>query len=470
MIRKSQPGKNTRLSAVPQGRPGRAAYLAEVRQLARLSLPLILAQVAQMAMGFVDTVMAGRVSPTDLAAVAIGGSIWFPIFLFAAGFLMAITPIVAHHFGGGDYGAIPTALRQGLWIALALGLSGWLLLRNMEWLLAWLELEPEVRRLAAGYLRAIAWGFPAMSIFQGLRSFSEGIGLTRPIMLIGFLGLACNIPANYVLIYGKLGFPALGGVGCGWASALVMWVMMLALAALIRYGGGYRLLPPLPAWERPDPRRLGRMIRLGFPIGIAMFIETSMFAIIALLVASQGAVVVAGHQVALNFTSLIFMVPLSFAMAITIRVGQAIGRQDRQAARFSAACGTLTTMLIAVFFAAVILLFAPAIAALYTPDPAVRRVAVGLLFFAALFQISDAVQVSAAGALRGYKDTRVPMVITFIAFWFIGLPTGYLLGLAAWPGLYLGATGFWIGLVAGLTTAALLQSLRLWRVSARRQA
>ncbi|MDZ7641513.1 MAG: MATE family efflux transporter [Desulfurivibrio sp.] len=440
-------------------------YFAELRQLAHLALPLVLAQFAQMAMGFVDTVMAGRVSPVDLAAVAIGGSVWFPILLFITGVLMAVSPVVAHHFGAGDYKEIPAVVRQGIWIALGLGLAGLLLLRNMEWLLAWLGLEPEVQRLAAGYLRAIAWGLPAMAIFQALRCFSEGVSRTRPIMLIGFLGLACNIPANYILIYGKLGFPALGGVGCGWASALVMWVMMLALAALIRYSGGYRFLPSAPRRLRPDWPALGRLARLGFPIGIAMFIETSVFAVIALLVGSLGAVVVAGHQVALNFTSLLFMVPLSISMAITVRVGQAVGRGEPAAARFSALCGTTLTMLVAVVFAGAILLLAPAIAAIYTPDPEVRRVAAGLLFFAALFQISDAAQISATGALRGYKDTRVPMLITFFAFWFIGLPTGYLLGLGDWPGLHLGATGFWIGLVAGLSTAAILHGMRLWRIA-----
>ena len=440
-------------------------YRIELARLIRLSMPLILAQLAQMAMGFVDTVMAGRVSPADLAAVAIGSSIWFPIFFFAAGILMAVTPLVAHSFGAGEHQKIPGVLRQGLWIALVLGLAGFFLLRNLGWLLDLLKLESEVRLLADGYLKAISWGFPALAVYQGLRSFSEGVSRTRPIMIIGFIGLACNIPANYVLIYGKLGFPALGGVGCGWATALVLWVMALSLALLVRHSRGYRQLPPLLAWETPNFTTIARMIRLGFPIGVSTFIETSMFAVIALLVASLGAEVVAGHQIALNFTSLIFMIPLSFSMAITIRVGQTLGRGEPAAARFAAAGGIFTTLLIAVFFSTLILLAAPAIAALYTPDGRVQEIAVALLFFAALFQVSDAVQVSAAGALRGYKDTRVPMIITFIAFWFIGLPTGWLLGLSEAVGLHWGAKGFWVGLVAGLTTAALLQSLRLWRVS-----
>lgn len=446
-----------------------AAYGRELRRLARLALPLFLAQVAQMGMSFVDTVMAGRVGPADLAAVAIGGSIWFPVLVFAGGILMAITPLVAQHYGGGDYRAIPTVLRQGLWIGLLLGIGGFLLLRNLEWLLDLLRLEAEVRQLAAGYLAAVSWGFPALAVHQALRSFSEGVSITRPIMLIGFLGLLCNIPANYLLIYGKLGLPAMGGVGCGWATALVMWVMALALALVVRRGRGYAFLPPLLAWERPAPAMIRRMLRLGLPIGLAIFSETSMFAVIALLVASLGAEVVAGHQIALNFTSLVFMVPLSCSMAITIRVGQALGRREPAAARFSALSGISATLFSSLFFSAGIFLFAPTIAALYTPDPTVRGIAVELLFFAALFQLSDALQVGAAGALRGYKDTRVPMLITFVAFWFIGLPLGCLLAFSAWPGPPLGAAGFWIALVTALTTAALLQSRRLWLVSQRRQ-
>ena len=440
-------------------------YIAELRLLIQLSLPLILAQLAQMATGFVDTVMAGRVAPADLAAVAIGSSIWFPASLFAGGILMAITPMVAQHFGGGRDREIPGILRQGLWIALLLGLAGFFFMRNLGWLLDLLSLEARVRELTEGYLAAISWGFPALAIFQALRSFSEGISLTRPIMFMGFLGLACNIPANYLLIYGKMGLPALGGVGCGWASALVLWVMALAMGLLIRHGRGYASLPSLLGWERPNLRFMEQILRLGLPIGVSIFIETSMFAIIALLVASLGAEVVAGHQIALNFTSLVFMIPLSFSMAITIRVGHNLGSKRWDAARFSAASGIFTTLLIAGFFSSFIFLFAPGIAAVYTPDHAVRQVAVSLLFFAALFQVSDAIQVSAAGALRGYKDTRIPMLITFFAFWFIGLPTGWLLGLTSFSGPPMGAMGFWIGLVAGLSVAALLQSLRLWRVA-----
>ncbi|UCZ55653.1 MATE family efflux transporter [Desulfurispirillum indicum] len=442
-------------------------YCTELRHLTRLSLPLILAQVAHMAMGFVDTVMAGRVSPADLAAVAIGSSIWFPVFLFAGGVLMAVTPIVAQHFGAGNVSAIPSALRQGLWIALLLGIGGFFLLRHVEWILDLLELEEDVQRLAVGYLNAIAWGLPALALYQALRSFSEGVSITRPIMVIGFIGLAFNVPANYILIYGKLGFPAMGGVGCGWASALVMWVMLATMTWFVWRSRGYRFLPSLLLWEYPNLRSLWRIILLGFPIGMSIFIETSMFAVIALLVASLGAEVVAGHQIALNFTSLLFMVPLSISMAITIRVGQALGARQGQAARFSAFAGVLTTLVTALLFSTMIMLFSPQIAALYSPDPRVQSIAVSLLFFAALFQISDAVQVSAAGGLRGYKDTRVPMVITFIAFWVIGLPLGVLLGISSWAGIHMGAQGFWTGLVAGLSCAALLQGWRLWSVGRR---
>lgn len=424
-----------------------------------------MAQLSHMAMGFVDTVMAGRVSPDDLAAVAIGSSIWMPVYLALAGILMALTPIVAHHYGAGVYDAIAPVLRQGMWLALVLGIGAFFLLRHMTPLMEVMEIEPKVQQLTLDYLRAIAWGFPPLILYQALRSFSEGLSITRPIMVIGMLGLGLNIPANYVLIYGKLGFPAMGGVGCGWASALVMWFLCLGMGAWILRSRGYRFLPSLLQVEWPALRQQWRIIWLGAPIGIAFFVETSMFAVIALLVASLGATVVAGHQIALNFTSLLFMVPLSISMAITIRVGQLVGAGEAYQARFSAVSGIAITLGTALLFSTTIFALAPQIAQMYSPDPGVQAMAVTLLLLAALFQISDALQVSAAGGLRGYKDTRIPMLITFVAFWGIGLPLGYILGLSPWLLEPLGAAGFWIGLVAGLSAAAAMQGLRLYRVS-----
>ncbi len=440
----------------------------ELKSLIALSGPIVAAQITQSAMGFVDTVMSGRVSSVDLAAVAMGASIWHPLFLFMLGVLMAVTPSVAHLHGAGRQAEIGQHVRQALLLGFALSLALMLPLRHAGPLLAMLSVDPAAVPLTLGYLEGFSWGMPAIAGFFALRHFSEGLGCTRPSMIVGAIGLCCNIGANYVLIYGKLGFPALGGAGCGWATALTLWVMFLAMAAIVRRAPVYRESRLFSAWPRPDRRELGQILRLGLPIGCALFIETSIFAIIALLLGSLGADIVAAHQICLSFATLIFMVPMSVSSAISVRVGQALGAGRMIQARRAAYIGIGLTAGIALVTSTLSYLFAAPVASLYTANPQVAALAVELLLLGALFQVSDAIQVSTAGALRGYKDTRVPMLLLVFAYWGIGLPVGYTLGFTQLWGNPVGAPhGFWIGLIAGLSAAAILLSLRLKRVSGR---
>ncbi|WP_282000713.1 MATE family efflux transporter [Geotalea uraniireducens] len=439
----------------------------ELAALTKLSLPLIAAQLSQSAMGFVDTVMAGRVSSVDLAAVAMGSSIWFPLFLFLLGILMAVTPSVAQLHGAGRQREIGGHVRQALLLGLFLGGVLMVPLRHAGPLLDLLRVDPRVAPLTLGYLEGVSWGLPAVAGYFVLRHFSEGLSRPKPSMIIGLLGLVCNCLANYLLIYGKLGLPRLGGVGCGWATAFSMWAMWLGMFAVVRRGKVYRPAGLFAAWPRPDWHELGQLLRLGVPIGCALFIEASIFAVIALLIGSLGADIVAAHQISLSFSSLVFMVPMSIASAISVRVGRAIGRGEFAGARRAGYIGIGLTVLIALFSSAASYFGAPAIAGIYTTNPAVAETAAGLLALAALFQVSDAIQVSTAGALRGYKDTRVPMQLLIVAYWVVGLPLGYTLGLTSLWRAPLGAAGFWIGLIAGLTAAALLLSFRLRTISAR---
>ncbi len=444
---------------------GRSA--AELKALIILSAPLIAAHFSQCAMGFVDTVMAGRVSSVDLAAVAMGSSIWFSVFLFMLGILMAVTPSVAQLHGAGKGKEIGHHVRQALLLALALSVALIAILRNAAPLLSFMEVDAAAAPLTVAYLKALSWGVPAIAVFFVLRHFSEALSCTKPSMIVAFVGLAFNIAANYILIYGKLGFPAMGGVGCGWASALTMWVMCLGMIVIVLRGKIFAPARLTKGGFRPDVNELGRILRLGLPIGCALFVEASIFGVIALLIGSLGADVVAAHQIALNFASLVFMVPLSVSTAISVRVGHAIGRQSPRDARRSSAVGIVLTAFLALFSAAFTLLFPGVIASIYTDNADVAAAAAALLVLAALFQVSDAVQVSTAGALRGYKDTRVPMYLLIFAYWAVGLPLGYTLGLTSLWGEPMGAAGFWIGLIAGLTAAAVLLSWRL-RVLTRR--
>mgnify|MGYP005751842239 FL=1 len=302
---------------------------------------------------------------------------------------------------------------------------------------------------------------PGAALFLTLRSYTEAMSHTRPVLLISVAGLLINIPSNYILIYGKLGLPALGGVGCGWATSLVFWCMALMMAVYIGRHPAYASARLHLRQTHLEPATAWYIFRLGLPVGLAIFFEVSIFAMIALLISSLGPTVVAGHQVALNFTGLLFMIPLSLALAVTVRVGHGRGQGDPLAVRRAVQAALWLTAFIGLSAGALLFLFREQVPWLYSHDPDVRWLASQLLLYAALYQLSDAWQVTVSGALRGFEDTTVPMFITLFAYWGIGLPVGYSLALSDWWGEAMGPEGFWIGLLCGLTAAALLLSVRL---------
>ncbi len=430
-----------------------------------LALPILGGQLAQTANGFVDTLMAGRVSANDLAAVAVGASIWVPLYLFMTGVLMSATPILSRHLGGEAYHRINPLAQQGIWLAMGLGVLSALILRSIAPVLVWMEVDPAIRPMVSGYLDALSWGMPGAALMLAMRSYTEAMNHTRPVLLFSVIGLLINIPSNYVLIYGKLGLPAMGGVGCGWATSLVMWSMALMMLFYTHRHPVYQHAPLNLCQRHFEIPSLGYMLRLGLPVGLTIFFEVSIFAIIALLIGSLGAQIVASHQIALNFTSLIFMIPLSFAIAATVRVGHARGRHDFTRLRHAVQVAHMITLVVGVVASLALVLARHWIPHIYTDNRDVIELASYLLLFAALYQISDALQVCANGCLRGFEDTGWPMVMTLFAYWGVGLPLGYVLGLTSLIVEPMGPAGFWIGLVAGLTTAAILLGWRLyWRM------
>ena len=439
----------------------------EFKNLIRLAAPLIAAQLAMTSIGFVDSVMAGRVSAVDLAAVSLGASLWMPVFVTMSGVLMSVTPFVAQHAGAARFSEVPKVSHQGIYLSLILGVIGFLLVRYAYLILNIMNIEQELFIKSRDYLRAVSWGIPFVLFYQALKSYCEGLGHTKPIMIISFIGLGLNIPVNYVLIYGKLGFEPMGGVGCGWASAWVMFVLAAGMAYTVLTSKTYEHVRLFRFKRPPKLSELKELSGVGIPIGVSIFIEVSIFSVISLMVAPYGSTVVAGHQIALNFASLIFMVPLGISMALTVRTGNYIGAEKPADARLAAYTGIGATLLFAVFTSAFIMLFPDSIAGFYSSDRPVVNVASSLLIFAALFQFSDAVQVSSAGALRGYKDTKVPMLLTAVAYWVISLPLGYILAETHLIVRPQGAAGYWISLVAGLSVAAVLMSVRLRSVSKR---
>lgn len=424
----------------------------------KIGLPVIIAQLLQMSMNFVDTVMAGNLSANALASVAVGGAIFIPFMMLVAGILMALTPIVAQLVGARSFEAIGTNVRQGLWLSLILSIPVFFLIRHLEFIMHFLEVAPSIIPIAQGYLDAISWGIFGVCGYMALRFFNEGMSVTRPAMYFALLGVFVNIPANYIFMYGKLGMPQLGAIGCGYASAIVGYVMFLGMLIFTISHKPYYRFGIFTHFRLPEWDYLKEILHVGIPIGLSSSMEVTMFALVSLLMGSISAVAVAGHQVAINFSAMTFMVPFGLSTAVTTRVGNAIGKGAMHEARRRGYVGIGLAALFMSTTALLIYLFPGVITSMYTQDQEVKSVAISLLYMAAIFQISDGLQVSGYGALRGLKDTKLPMVVNFIAYWMIGLPLGYYLGIIRG----IGPQGLWMGLIAGLTTAAILHNIRFY--------
>jgi MATE family multidrug resistance protein len=445
----------------------------EIATLWRLSWPMLVGQLATVGMGVADVAMTGHVSAAELAAVSLGTSVWSIVLVTVMGIMMAINSVVAHEMGAARFDKIAHSVRESLWMGLGVGLAGCVLVNLCTLLFDHIGLAPAVAARASMFLHVISLGMPAFGCYRALYGYTTSINETKPIMVIAVLGLLYNIVLNSLLVFGQFGLPKLGAVGCAVSTASGLWLMLAAMLGWIRVSPAYRTTYPFTRWEGPNWPEIGSMLRLGLPIGVTYFAEVSAFGIVSLLVARFGVVEVSAHQIALNFVSLVFMVPLSFGIGALTRVGQAMGEGNPQRARFVAWVGVGMCLAFAVVSAAFIALFRWQIAAMYTSDASVQATCVLLLLFAALFQLSDATQVAAASAIRGYKVTRSPMLIQMIAFWGVALPVGWILGLAPdwfpWsPARPMAATGFWIGLVLGLTVAAVLLSWSLQRLSKQR--
>jgi multidrug resistance protein, MATE family len=433
----------------------------ELWETAVLALPLVVSQLSAVGMNAIDAVLAGHHGAATLGAVAIGASIWSLALVVAIGVTMAVPPSVAQLDGAGRRDAIGPLFRQALWLALGLGLLLWLALRGAIPLVRVIGIDPVLVDDVAGFLRAVSWGAPALAAFFTLRGMSAGVGITRPTMYFSLMALVLLGPIAWVLLHGGYGIPAMGAAGIGAATAIVLWLEAIAFALYVLWHPAYADLALTARLERPQWAAIGELLRIGVPMGVTVLMEAGLFIATTLTIGTLGAATVASHQVALNVASLFFMIPLGIAMATTVRVGNAVGRGDAEGVRFAGNAGIGLTFGTQAVSATIMLALPTAIASLYSNDAAVIALAAELLVLAALFQFPDGIQAAANGALRGLKDTRVPMFITTFAYWGVGMPVGWWL---AFPRA-MGAQGMWIGLIAGLGVAALLLALRFRRLS-----
>lgn len=443
---------------------GQNALWFEIWRTLKLAAPVMIGLFAGFAMNFIDTVMAGRLPEKEiaLAALATGGALWSAGLMVVIGILMAVQPAVAQLDGAGRKKEAGAVTRQGFWLALGLCLPFFAVVYYGAALMRLLDVDPLIIPTAEGYLKALAFGAPLMCMILLLRFFSEGTGHTKPTMYIGIGGALLNIPFNWVLMYGKLGAPALGAVGCGIATALVMLLQAITLLLYVRYHRHFKPFGLFERWDRPDGIELASLLRVGLPIAGTLFVEGSLFVAASLLIGRLGPTPTASHLIAINFSALLFMIPLGLGSAVTTRVGNALGRQDPAGARHAGMVGLGIVMVTQACSATLMLLFPMAIVAIYTSDPGVATLAVSLLALAAIFQFPDGVQICMAGILRGYKDTVVPMLVNVVSYWVTGLTLGYYLTFNRG----MGPEGMWWGLIAGLTVGAVLLTARfLWRSS-----
>lgn len=429
----------------------------ETRTLFHLMWPILITQIAQAGFGLIDTIMAGRLSATDLAVVAVGVGLWLPSILFLIGVMMATTPLIAAAKGANKQRDIPWITHQSLYLALIIGLCGFALLQLFPLTFDLLQVPVHLQPKASLFLKAIAFGVPAVTLYGTLRAYTEALGHPRPVTVISLLGLACIVPLNYVFMYGIGPFPALGGAGCGVATALVQWIMLIVLVIYLSLAKTYQHLRLFSSMDRFDLPMVSKVFKLGAPIGMSIFFEVSLFSIAAVILSPLGETIVAAHQIALSVTSQLFMIPMALAMALTIRVGQLFGEQNWRIMRHVQRLGFQVATTLACASMLLILCFRSQITSAYTSDVLVHDIAMFLLLFAMAYQIFDSWQVCAAGCLRGMQDTRGPMWITLLAYWGIALPLGIILSRV----LDYSAPGFWVGLVVGLVIAAFLLSIRL---------
>ncbi|MDZ7779555.1 MAG: MATE family efflux transporter [Gemmatimonadota bacterium] len=427
----------------------------DLTALFRLAFPVAVIQVGMMAMGAVDTVMVGRVSATDLAAVAIGNLYFFGVAVFGMGVLFALDPVVSQAVGANDEIAVARSVQRGLVIAGGLTVLATVLLLPAGPVLAFARQPAEVVPVAHGYAHALVPGVFPFYAFVVVRQSLQAMGHVRPILVSVVVANVFNAGANWVLVFGNLGMPPMGAVGSSWATSLSRWFMALVL---LRFSW-----PLLRSALRPLRRDaftagpLRRVLSVGVPIGGQQLLEFGVFGATGLLMGWLGTVAVASHQVALQFAALTFMVPLGVAQATSVMVGQAVGRADPPAARRAAGAGGMIGTGFMVVTAVLLLAFPETLARGFSDDPEVIRAAAILLPIAGVFQVFDGLQVVSSGALRGIADTRVPLVLTLVGFWLIGLPISGWLGF----GLEWGAPGVWWGLAIGIGAVALLLVARV---------
>ena len=426
----------------------------EFREYFKLAIPMLLTQIAAHATGIISALMTGNYNTVDQAAVAIGNMLFWPAYFGIAGVLFIVTSFVAQFYGAKKNELIGPLVKQSYWLAVPLILVFIVYILNADKLLFYLGTPADVKIITEDYLFGLMIGAPAMFLFQPLRSMCEGMKKPLPITYINIVMVLINASVNYILIFGKFGFPELGGKGCGIAFLVSSWASLFIILSYIHFSKYFQDIKFFSDFELPNRKQITEIMKLGIPIGGTLFIEIAVFSGAGLILSSLGENVISAHAIAMQVTTLTFMLPLSIGLAANVRVGNLVGSNSFDKARYSAFFAMFFALFLAIINTFVLIEFGYFFASFFNPDSSIVSLASSLLVIAAIFQIADGLNFSGVGALRGYKDTQILFLFMFIAYWLIGMPIGYSLSMTDLIFNPMGAQGMWIGLTVGLFFSA----------------
>lgn len=433
----------------------------KILYLLGILFPILITQLGLFSMSFLDTTMSGKVHPNDLAGVAIGSSLWVPVYTGLSGILLSVTPIVAQLVGAKKTKDVPYMVVQGLYVSIFISIIIFVIgFFALDPILSNMNLEEDVRYIAKWYLISLSLGIFPLFFYAVLRCFIDALGFTRVTMIITLTSLPINFVLNYLFIFGKFGFPALGGIGAGIASGITYWCITVIAIVIIRNQSPFKAYMIFKTLYPVSFKAWGDILKIGVPIGLSIFFETSIFAAVTLLMSQYNTVTIASHQAAMNFASFLYMLPFSISLALTIIIGQEVGAKRMNNARQYSYLGISVALMLSIISAALIYFFRPEVASIYTSDSAVLKLTQDFLIYAIFFQLSDAIAAPIQGILRGYKDVNVTFIMALVSYWVIGLPVGYFVATYT-P---LDAFGYWIGLISGLAAGAIGLSVRLYMI------
>ncbi|MEH7353578.1 MATE family efflux transporter [Neobacillus drentensis] len=437
----------------------------KTKQIFVLLIPILITQLGMFSMVFFNTIMSGKYNSSDLAGVAIGSSIWSPIFNGISGILLAVSPIAAQRFGEKKSNEVSSVVRHGIYLSVMIAFIVIILgLFFLDPILDKMKLPSSVQETAFDYLAGLSYGLLPLFIFNVLRSFIYALGKTRVVMVIMLMSLPINFFLNYAFIFGKFGFPELGGAGAGYATSITYWVIMGMTLFIVKTQDPFSSYPVFAQLREFSWDKCKEILKIGIPMGLSTFFETSMFAVVTILLSKFNVTTIAAYQSALNIVSFLYMIPISISTALTVLVGYEVGAKRYKDAKQYSWLGVLLAILIATGTGMLVVAFRYQVAGLYSNETAVINLTANFLIFALFFQISDAIQATAQAALRGYKDVNLAFIMTLIAYWLICLPVGYLLANFT----SLAARGYWIGLTIGLLAAGIALSIRLIYIQKRK--